>query len=112
MGGASRRTAGRARRAPRCCASATTAPMTWWQSDVQLYYYRARWYNAASGRWTSEDPMGFAAGDYNLNRYVGNNPMNATDPSGYKYKFDLNRSSRRTRRIVIELMISYYGELA
>lgn len=30
----------------------------------------------------SENPLGFEAGDANLYRYVGNNPTNATDPSG------------------------------
>ncbi len=30
----------------------------------------------------STDPISFAAGDTNLNRYVGNSPVNATDPSG------------------------------
>lgn len=34
------------------------------------------------GRWLSEDPIGFQAADPNLYRYVGNNPTNATDPSG------------------------------
>jgi hypothetical protein len=39
-------------------------------------------YDATIGRWTSEDPIGFAAGDANLYRYVHNGPTNATDPSG------------------------------
>jgi len=30
----------------------------------------------------SQDPIGFAGGDANLYRYVGNSPTNATDPSG------------------------------
>ncbi len=47
-----------------------------------LYYYRARWYDARTGKFLSEDPLGFAAGDYNLSRYVLNNPVNAVDPSG------------------------------
>lgn len=34
------------------------------------------------GRWISEDPIGFAAGDYNVSRYVGNESTTATDPSG------------------------------
>jgi RHS repeat-associated protein len=41
-----------------------------------------RWYDASVGRWLSEDPIGFTAGDVNLYRYVGNGPVNGTDPSG------------------------------
>ena len=37
---------------------------------------------AASARWTTQDPMGFAAGDANPYRYVGNRATIATDPSG------------------------------
>jgi RHS repeat-associated protein len=50
-------------------------------SDTGLYYYRARWYDAKVGRFISEDPIGFGGG-VNQFRYVGNNPQNATDPSG------------------------------
>jgi hypothetical protein len=39
-------------------------------------------YDPETGRWTTQDPIGFSAGDYNLFRYVGNNPTNLTDPSG------------------------------
>jgi RHS repeat-associated protein len=53
-----------------------------WDDDAELYYYRARWYDAATGRFLSEDPLGFAAGDPNLSRYVGNSPLNFVDPSG------------------------------
>ena len=41
-----------------------------------------RWYDASVGRWISPDPTGFAAGDTNTYRYVGNSPANATDPRG------------------------------
>ena len=47
-----------------------------------LQYNRARYYDAETGRWLSNDPIGFAAGDANIQRYVGNSPTNATDPSG------------------------------
>ena len=53
-----------------------------WDKDAELQYNRARWYDPAVGKWLSEDPIGFAAGDANLNRYVGNGPTNSTDPSG------------------------------
>jgi RHS repeat-associated protein len=53
-----------------------------WDADAGLWYYRARWYDADVGRFVSEDPLGFAAGDANLSRYVFNSPTNATDPTG------------------------------
>ena len=53
-----------------------------WDGDAELYYYRARWYDAKLGRFISEDPIGFAAGDANVTRYVDNSPSNATDPTG------------------------------
>jgi RHS repeat-associated protein len=51
-------------------------------SESGLYYYRARWYNPATGRFLSTDPIGFSAGDANLYRYVANSPLGAVDPSG------------------------------
>lgn len=45
-------------------------------------YYRARYYNPSTGRFVSQDPIGFLAGDANLYRYVGNEATGATDPSG------------------------------
>jgi RHS repeat-associated protein len=45
-------------------------------------YHRARYYDPLVGRWLSEDPIGFNAGDGNIQRYVGNDPVNYTDPSG------------------------------
>jgi RHS repeat-associated protein len=50
--------------------------------ETGLNYYRARYYDASNGRFISEDPLEFGAGDSNLNRYVFNNPVNAIDPSG------------------------------
>jgi RHS repeat-associated protein len=47
-----------------------------------LYFYRARYYDPAIGRFISQDPIGFDGGDANLYRYVSNGPVNATDPSG------------------------------
>ncbi len=47
-----------------------------------FYNYRARNYDAHTGRFTSEDPLRLAAGDTNLSRYVGNNPGSMVDPSG------------------------------
>jgi RHS repeat-associated protein len=46
------------------------------------YYYRSRYYDAAVGRFVSEDSIGFEGGDSNLYRYVANSPTNYIDPSG------------------------------
>ena len=51
-------------------------------ADTGLFYTFKRWYDANTGRWLSEDPLGFSAGDVNLSRYCGNSPTNFTDPSG------------------------------
>jgi RHS repeat-associated protein len=48
-----------------------------------LQYNRARYYNPKTGQWTSQDPMGFNAGDSNLYRYVSNRPCVNEDPSGF-----------------------------
>ena len=42
----------------------------------------ARWYDPESGRFLSEDPIGFEGGDTNLYVYTKNNPVNLTDPTG------------------------------
>ena len=53
-----------------------------WDASIGLQYGRARMYDPGTGRWTGEDPAGFAAGDANLHRYAGNNATGRTDPSG------------------------------
>jgi RHS repeat-associated protein len=53
-----------------------------WDSNTGLQYNRARYYDPATGEWTSQDPSGFAGGSSNLYEYVGNDATNATDPSG------------------------------
>ncbi len=47
-----------------------------------LLFMRARYYDPLLGRFLTEDPVGAAAGDLNLYRYVGNSPVQAADPSG------------------------------
>ena len=53
-----------------------------WDEDAGLYHYRERWYDAGSGRFITPDPVGFATGDANLYRYVGNDVGTQSDPSG------------------------------
>ena len=48
----------------------------------RFYEYRARAYHPDLGRFMSEDPKLFDAGDYNLFRYCHNDPIDFTDPMG------------------------------
>ncbi len=59
-----------------------------YDATTGLYYDHARYYDAVIGRFMSQDPKGFAAGDTNLYRYVGNDPTGLNDPSGMIYADD------------------------
>ncbi|MDP3391860.1 MAG: RHS repeat-associated core domain-containing protein [Methylococcaceae bacterium] len=48
---------------------------------LNLYYYKARMYSPAIGRFLQTDPIGYGDG-LNWYAYVGNNPFNRNDPSG------------------------------
>ena len=51
-------------------------------SETGDYYYRARYYDDTTGRFISEDPLGFAGGDVDLYGFVSDNPTNLSDPFG------------------------------
>ncbi len=52
------------------------------ETNGRIVRLQRQGYVLRDGRWISKDPIGFAAGDSNLYRYVGNSPTNAADPSG------------------------------
>ncbi len=49
--------------------------------DTGLVQFGARWYDAASGRWLSKDPI-LLEGGLNLYAFCGNDPVNYVDPLG------------------------------
>jgi RHS repeat-associated protein len=49
--------------------------------ETGLYYYRARYYSPTLGRFLQTDPIG-NGDDLNLYAYVGNDPLDRTDPKG------------------------------
>jgi len=54
------------------------------ESGIGLYYYNARWYDPALGRFAQADTI-VPGGVQGLDRYayVNNNPLVYTDPSGH-----------------------------
>jgi RHS repeat-associated protein len=63
-----------------------------------MNYHRARYYDSLIGRWISEDPLQFAAGDSQLSRYARNNTTNSIDPSGL---VDPDWDSREVREMLV-----------
>jgi len=51
-------------------------------SETNLYFLRARYYDQNAGRFLSEDPVEFNGGGNNFYRYVNNNPLILVDPAG------------------------------
>ena len=53
-----------------------------WIKELGIYDYRNRFYHPGLGRFLQSDPSGFDAGDMNLFRYCGDDPVDRTDPMG------------------------------
>jgi RHS repeat-associated protein len=52
-----------------------------WLPQVGIYYYRARMYDPRLARFLQADPIGYKD-DLDLYAYVGNDPLDGTDPTG------------------------------
>jgi RHS repeat-associated protein len=75
-------------------------------SESGQYYYRARYYEPAIGRFIQPDPIGYSVG-LNLYGYVGNNPISFVDPLG----LDPNTFMYATRDAAAAAAFSENGSL-
>ncbi|WP_235524426.1 RHS repeat-associated core domain-containing protein, partial [Caulobacter sp. Root655] len=56
-----------------------------WIPELGLYHYKARVYSPTLGRFLQTDPTGYDDG-LNWYAYVGNDPLNRSDPTGLQAK--------------------------
>jgi len=57
-------------------------PGQYWDEETGLHWNWHRYYDPGTGRYVSEDPIGFHSGDENFYRYSLNNPATLFDPDG------------------------------
>nr|WP_241681935.1 RHS repeat-associated core domain-containing protein [Cyanobacterium aponinum] len=85
-----------------------------WDEEIELYYYRARYYSGQTGRFISVDPISFESGTYNLYGYVDNNPVSNSDPFGYfkvelRYRKAFPSFTARLMTTLFPMMPNFFG---
>jgi len=90
-----------------------------WDAEVELLYLRARYYQPEVGRFITKDPWRgdtWEPGTLNRYAYVGNGPVNATDPTGLQVEgYSAYESYEQARQLVADWffeqggVVQYFG---
>lgn len=78
------------------------------EDSSNVYYMRARYYDAELGRFLNEDPIGFEGGDLNVYAYVGGKSTYEIDPGG-RFAITLNPFNAFVSSIVETPELMYHG---
>ncbi len=73
----------------------------------RLSFFRNRFYDQGTGRWTQEDPIGMAGG-INLYSYAGNNPVAYTDPFGLRTCAEIRADIKQHLKKLIKEWWKFY----
>src|ERR1700745_3215531 len=75
------------------------------QSQLNLSYTLARYYDTNAGRFTNEDPLGASVGVNNYSA-MGNNPVKYSDAFGLDYNLNYDP---KTNTLIVTATIGIYG---
>jgi RHS repeat-associated protein len=77
---------------------------------TRLVRFGVRDYDAETGRWTAKDPIHFAGGDTNLYAYARMDPINSTDPTGFKRRIQTMGPCPDEEKCEEQVLRDYFGE--